>query len=505
MLISRFWNLVLRIWNFHYNGPMSTRHIATSTLWQIASQVVMATLSIVTLKMVVTGLSTELYGNYNSAYGYLQIFGILADFGLYAVAVREVSRAENKADVLGAIFILRLLILLCSLGLALLIVWLVPAWRGTPLPIGVTIAAFVPFFTLLSGMLRTIFQISFKMQYVFIAEVTQRIITLALIGIVLFMGARHSNNILYYYWFLAVGGIGSFFLFLFSILFGRRIMSIHPRIDVPLLKRFLKLAAPYGLAFLCTALYRQTDITIIAALRPDYELQNAYYGAVQRMADMAYVIPTFLLNSVLPVLSERDGRGEDTRRLLGKTFFIILILGSISMLFSLFWSRQLVEMLTNASLLSTAARPGADTALQLIALPMFLNGIVMFCFYVLLNRHEWRHLVFTLALGVIISLISNFSLIPQLGFVGAGFTSIMVHVFLACMLLVQTFRIMPIHFSKTHILQWVAFSSLFALFLWLASPLIHSALTTALGILMGGAVAGLLILTLGIHRSMAGE
>ena len=42
----------------------------------------MASLSILTTKFVAIGLTKELAGNYNSAYGYLQLFGILADFGL---------------------------------------------------------------------------------------------------------------------------------------------------------------------------------------------------------------------------------------------------------------------------------------------------------------------------------------------------------------------------------------------------------------------------------------
>ncbi len=59
----------------------------------MGSQIVMAALSILTTKFVAIGLSQELAGHYNTAYGYLQLFGILADFGLYAVAVREVSQA----------------------------------------------------------------------------------------------------------------------------------------------------------------------------------------------------------------------------------------------------------------------------------------------------------------------------------------------------------------------------------------------------------------------------
>ncbi|MCK5015833.1 MAG: oligosaccharide flippase family protein, partial [Candidatus Peribacteraceae bacterium] len=197
----------------------------------------MAALSIFTVKFVAIGLSKELAGNYNSAYGFLQLFGILADFGLYAVAIREISKANSrncKADdpdsperILGALLVIRGIILLASLLLALGIVWLLPQWKGTPLPLGVTIAALVPLFTLMAGMIRTVFQIKYKMQYVFIAEVIQRIITVSFIGLFILLGVRGSHDLHIYHMFLFIGGMGAFVLFFLSFSIGNRLMKIR--------------------------------------------------------------------------------------------------------------------------------------------------------------------------------------------------------------------------------------------------------------------------------------
>ena len=196
---------------------MSSKQIATSTLWQMGSQIVMAALSILTVKFVAIGLTQELAGNYNSAYGYLQLFGILADFGLYAVAVREVSKATDKEKVLGALLVLRTIILLLSLGAAILFVWIMPQWKGTPLPMSVMIASLVPFFTLLAGIIRTVFQVNYKMHFVFIAEVTQRILTTGLIGTFIILGVRQSTDVFHLHMMLLFGGIGAGFLFLVSL------------------------------------------------------------------------------------------------------------------------------------------------------------------------------------------------------------------------------------------------------------------------------------------------
>jgi len=461
---------------------MSSRAIATSTLWQLASQVTMAALSILTVKFVAIGLSQELAGNYNSAYGYLQLFGILADFGLYAVAVREVSKATDRERVLGTLMVLRIIILVLSLVSALVLVWALPQWRGTPLPLGVTIAALVPFFTLLAGVVRTVFQIHYKMQYVFIAEVIQRIITVSLIALFIIAGTRGTSDVFVYHAFLLIGGIGAFVLLILSFFFANKLMKVRLHFDWELLKKLFVRAAPFGLAYLCMALYRQFDITMIALLRPDFEIQNAYYGFVVRMSDMGFIIPTFLLNSTLPVLSERDSKGMDTRSLLGKTFLILLILGSISALFSALWSRPIMQLLTTESYLSTIATPGSDTALQLMSIPLFLNSMVLYSFYVLLNKHAWKRLVATLSVAAIASLILNYFLIPPYGFVGACYTAIIIHIGLVIVLLPQGLHVMPIALTRKHMTQWATFTAATAALLWLFRGVLTNELTTVIAL-----------------------
>lgn len=483
---------------------MNTHKIASSTLWQIASQIVMAALSIVTVKFVAIGLSKELAGNYNSAYSFLQIFGILADFGLYAVAVREVSRSNEKERVMGALIILRSIILCLSLATALGIVWIVPAWQGTPLPIGVTIASLVPFFTLLAGIQRTVFQVTYNMHFVFIAEVLQRVLTVLLIGGIVLTGTRNAESLLVYHTILAAGGLGALLLFLLSTLYARRLMKIRLEWNHDLLLSLFKQAAPYGLAFLCTALYRQIDITLIALLRPDYDLQNAYYGFALRATEMAYLIPTFLLNSTLPIISERDANGEDTRDFIGKTLFIILLIGSTAALFAALWARPIMQLLTTETYLSHASQFGSDTALMLLSMPMFLNGIVLFCFYSMLTKHAWKPLTITLGLGAVLSMGLNAFLIPWYGFVGSCFASIITHIFLACTLFPQAIRILPLRFSRTQLYQWLRYSFLLGIGLFLFYPYLTKEWITVVGLCSAGLWIGAIASGTGITKTLRG-
>lgn len=465
-------------------SSMSTKNIAVSTLWQIASQGAMAVLSAASVKFVALGLSKELAGSYNSAYGYLQLFAILADFGLYAVSVREVSRTQEKERVLGSLLVLRVIIMTIALGSGLMIAWLVPSWSGTQLRIGITIAALVPFFTLLAGVLRTVFQIHFAMHFVFIAEVTQRVVTVGLMALIILAGVRMSSDHFVYQQFLWVGAVSAFVLFVLSTIFAYRLMPVRPVFDPTLLKKLFFQAAPYGAAFLCIALYRQFDLTLIALLREDFAIQNAEYGFAQRISEMTFLVPTFLLNSTLPILSERHAKGEPTDVLLGRTFLAILMICSIASLFAFFWARPLMQLLTTDAYLSNVDGPGSDTALKLLSIPMFLNGIVLYSFYTLLTEHRWKPLVGTMALGVLLSLSLNIFLIPRLGFVGAISSSTMVHLFLALALFPQAQRALPALLHTKHLFLLILGTVVFGAWILFLAPFLTSNFTTVLGALV---------------------
>ncbi len=241
-------------------------------------------------------------------------------------------------------------------------------------------------------------------------------------------------------------------------------------------------------------------MTLIALLRPDFELQNAYYGFVLRMTDMGFLIPTFLLNSALPILSERNSSGEETASLLSKTFLTILIIGSALFVFSFLWPRPLVELLTTEAYLSTALRPGSDTALKILALPMFLNGIILFGFYVLLTANKWRELVSALSIGVAISFGGNLFLIPKYGFTGAAAVSAGVHLVLAAILFIQARKTMPFSLPNNIIFRWAAFSLAMAMMLIIIGPYLTNEITTIIGLAGAGIIMAVLAEVAGLRR-----
>ncbi|MDD5103534.1 MAG: oligosaccharide flippase family protein, partial [Candidatus Peribacteraceae bacterium] len=223
-----------------------------------------------------------------------------------------------------------------------------------------------------------------------------------------------------------------------------------------------------------------------------------YYGFVLRMGEMGFLIPTFLLNSILPIVSERRERGEDAGPLLGKTFLLLLLLGTTAGLFAMLWPRPLIALLITREYLSTAGHPGADTALRLASIPMFLYGFILFSFYMALVHGEWKRLITTLIAGALLSVGSNLLLIPRLGFVGAAMTAIIVQSLLVSLLLPATLKYTQPLFPPTAFVRWFVFSLLLAVCLWLSLPFLASDVLTFIGLAGAGIVLGILLWITGL-------
>ena len=485
-----------------YSLLMSTHKIATSTLWQLTSQAITMVIGILGIKLTTIALSRELVGNYQTVYSYLQIFGILADFGLYAVSLRELSRATDRALTFGTLFLLRAVITCISLGVAIVFAWVLPSFRGTPLPLGITIAALVPFFTLLAGMFRTLFQVEYRMHFVFVSEVLGKIVPVLLMAGAVFLGVKGEQSVSLYYYFLGFGGAGSLLLFLLSLWFARPLFKAElvlsqskqptsrgllgvclglPKLYQAEIWRILRLATPYGLAFLATTIYRQSDVTLIAMLRPDYDLQNASYGVALRIAEVGFLLPTLVLNSALPILSEKKESDPSRASFLGNILLTLLTLGSIASLCSYFFSRPLMLLLTNENYLSTASLAGADTALQLLSFPMFLGMIITFCFYLLLILHSWRMLLIFTSGAALLSVLLNLFLIPLFGFTGAAMTQIAVHILLAIGLSGLTIYKVAVYLPFASFARWFAMSISLGFLLFLTADYLQGTLSTLIG------------------------
>src|SRR3989338_10814658 len=141
------------------------RKILQNTLVQFGGKMVTAVLSIFVLKMISGYLGTAGHGDYTTVYQYLAFFGIAADFGIFTITVKEMSKDAKKIpEILGNVMGMRTALAIVTMGLAAAVVFLIPSYSDTVIPAGVLIATLATFFTLLNGTVSSVLQVQLKME-----------------------------------------------------------------------------------------------------------------------------------------------------------------------------------------------------------------------------------------------------------------------------------------------------------------------------------------------------
>ena len=421
-------------------GTMSTaKKILGNTVWQVAGRGVMAVASIVIMKAVSHFLSVEGYGAYTAVYEFLAFFGIAADFGLFTIGVREISRGERERDfVVQNIFGMRLFTATLMMGLAVVAVFFMPKYQGTFIPLGVTVAAFAVFLAILQGTVSSILQVELKMQYATIGLVIGKIIStvwiLAVIS-VFYVGEPTQGA---FNQLMLAGVVGNLFAFLYTFYYALRFAKLRPQFCRAYWKEILVGAFPYGLALMFNAIYFRVDSLLLLQFKGVKEL--GFYGPPMRILEILNVIPVYFMNSVLPVLSKeiREG-GAATLARDGKAVRIIqlcfnfLFLAGLPMAIGLYiLAYPIIFMVAQPEFLSRLGEGvyGSDIALQILVVSMFFAFLNSVFNYSLIALSKQNYLLWINGGAAIVNVLINIAIIPVWGFRGAAITSIFTEIFI---------------------------------------------------------------------------
>jgi O-antigen/teichoic acid export membrane protein len=164
---------------------MSQKKIFSNTASQIAAKIFTALLSIFVIQMITRYLGVAGYGQYTKIYNYLSIFAVLADMGLYAVTVREISKyihTPKEAEYIASSSLtLRSIMGGCIILLAPCLALLLPGYSSSIEITLIFIASIFTFFGLITSSQLGYLQAHLKTEYSFVSTTAGKIITAMLI------------------------------------------------------------------------------------------------------------------------------------------------------------------------------------------------------------------------------------------------------------------------------------------------------------------------------------
>jgi O-antigen/teichoic acid export membrane protein len=242
------------------------------------------------------------YGRFTLALMYVQLFGVLADIGLYMTVVRDISkRPEETEELVGNTLVLRLALSFAAISLAALVSLALP--YEPDVRVAILLAGGPLLFGMLNSSMVAVFQARLRMSRAVISEVAGRAAALALAGTVAALD-------LGFYAVMGAAAGGALVSLVVTWLLVRGMVRIRPLADFAVWRRLLLASVPLGLALAINELYFRADTLVISLFRSDEDV--GFYTLAFRMLEFTLPLGTIFLTTVFPVMS-RDV-AEDRRR-----------------------------------------------------------------------------------------------------------------------------------------------------------------------------------------------
>jgi len=418
---------------------MSTaKKIFSNTLWQFLAKFTVSILGLLVMKITTQYLSSGgdigVYGQYSAVYEYIAYFGIIADLGLYTIAVKEMSKdEENITKIIGNVLSLRFILVTSAMLTAVSLIFFIPKYNyeGSYMVIGVAISALIVFLTIINGTITSVLQTKYKMGQASVGIVIGKIITVLYMLYVIFIGypadtftKTPANIETGFYLIIAAGALGAAITLLITYQYVKKITKIRMRFDMDIWRKVMVQALPYGIALILNTIYFRLDTFIIFMEHGEKEL--ALYTPAMRLLEQFTILPLYFMNSVLPVLNKSlKDKNQKYKEIVKHAFDALAALALPLVVGGAVLSYPIIKLITTDDFLSKPGFHGSDIALKILIFAVLFQFLNVLFAFMLIAVDQQKKLLYINAICVAFNLITNIIFIPKYGFVAAAITSVL--------------------------------------------------------------------------------
>ena len=409
---------------------------------QIMGKILTMITSLIIVK-IVASYGADFYGDYVTAYEFLAFFGIIADAGLFSIAVREMSRdPKNTQKILGNLLFLRLILIFFVTILAGILAQFIPSYNEM-VRSGIWITGLSMAMTIIAGTLSSILQSRMKIHFFSLSLVLGKII---LMGIVWWLSVQNiefsrENLVELFFNFLWAGAFSNLIFLLLVVYFVQKEVIIHLKFQWEYCKKIIKTALPYGISLVLQTLYLRLDIVLISILLGS--TATGIYAISGRIMESLLIIGVFFGQAILPKLSAIDDKKlspeknkQDKNLVLSWGIEKLFLLAMPIIIGGLFFAKDIILLLSSADFTSEELMIGADSLLQIL-LPIiilaFLNQLFSFA---LVGKNLQGKLLPINLTAMSLNLILNLIYLPIYGILAAAWSTVLCEIIVFVWLLV---------------------------------------------------------------------
>lgn len=295
--------------------------ILSNTLIQVIGKLVSTVIGVLVLALQTRFLGAIGYGQFAQALFYVQLAGIVADFGLYMVLAKELNRpGADTEKIVGNVMGLRLV----AGGLVLLVASVLAfgIYTDPMIRFGIPVLAIAILSTVTINTLLPIYQQHLSITRFTLAEIFGRVVLL--VGTWLVAAFATDAR-----WIFVPFTLANVVNLTFVYAGARKWMAVRPRFDRVEWKRLTIIAAPLAASVAFNAIYFKIDTLLLGKLVADQAVVGQY-GAAYRLLEVAIVFPAMFAGFVFPPLTQawEQGKRDEFSAKLSRAMEAMLVLAA---------------------------------------------------------------------------------------------------------------------------------------------------------------------------------
>ncbi len=403
-----------------------TISIAKNTIVQIVGRGIGTALSLAAFGVITHYLGASGYGAFTTVTSFLQIFGILADFGLSLTTVAMLSEHETERDAVASnIFTLRIVSAAVFFLIAPVIVLFFPYPPGVKSGVGIASCSF--FLISVNQVLTSVLQTKLRMARAAAAEVLGR--TGLLLGAI--AAARWNLGL---EWMLSMLVLGNGLTAFWNWMLARTLVRLGWRFDWPVWKEVAHRTWPIALSISFNLVYLMGGFVALSLSRPLGEI--GLYGAARKILDVLTVIPTMFMGLVLPLLvqASRGSFTEDWKRVMQKAFDFMAVLALPLAAGAAILGHDLLVLLTSEEF--SEAGP-LLTVLVFACAAVFFGSLFG---HAVIAVKKQRQMIWGYAANAVLAILLNIAFVPRFGAIAAAWITFVTEAFIACATFLMIWR-----------------------------------------------------------------
>ena len=386
------------------------KQIVGNSAWLFADKLVRMGVGLIVGVWIARYLGPGQFGQLSYAIAFVALFNAFATLGMDGIVMRDLVRyPEKKSEILGSVFALKLTGGGVALLLAFAVIWFLQPgdtkihWMVGIIAAGMVFQAF--------DVADLWFQAKVQSRFTVVAKNTAFLV-LAAVKVCLIL---RQADVVAFAWAgtaeIALGALGLFVAFQLS---GNSWTDFRPlRVRMTAL---LKECWPLLFSGVAVMLYMRIDQVMLAEMVGEREV--GLYSAALRLSEVWYVIPTIIVGSTMPYLTEMRAKSEELYyQRLQQLFTHLVRIACIVGILLTFGSSPLIYFLYGesysqaAAILTVHIWAGMFVFLGVAAVPWAVNeGATKFALY-------------QTSLGAITNIALNLYLIPLYGAIGCAFAT----------------------------------------------------------------------------------